>query len=145
MNQQNISTYGLTAAIWSALRASAACFAFETPYPGFVCSPYSVTQMGTRRWYHTLIELPKRSSWVIVTFGHLTICVGPSCGDVGYGWVAQASNLTFGVAFARRRANVPGETDPLRPGSCLSRPRLDVSPAATSASGFPALIPLYAA
>ena len=43
------------------------------------------------------------------------------------------------------RANVPGAMLPLTPGSGLSRPRADVSPAATFASGLPALMPAYAA
>src|SRR3954447_13467510 len=147
MNQQNISTNWFAAAIRSATRASAACFARDTPKPtsGRVCWPYSVIQIGTRRWYHDWSPVPNCWSRVIVTFGHATFWVGPNDGYVGYGCVAQASNLIFGVACARSRANVAGATDALTPLIGLSRPRFDVSPAATFASGFPALMPLYAA
>ena len=55
----------------SAILASAACCARETPpaYSGFVCSAYSVTQIGTRRWNHFSRSLPNWSSRVIVTAG----------------------------------------------------------------------------
>src|SRR5215217_2614601 len=117
MNQQNISTYGFAAAIRSATRASAACLALETPRDnsGRVCWPYSVIQIGTRRWYQDCSPAPNCCSRVIVTFGHATFCVGPIDGYVGYGCVAHASNLIFGVACARSRANVAGATDPLIP------------------------------
>src|SRR5579862_1000112 len=54
VNQMNISTNGLAAAICRAVFASLACRAYVTPAAncGFVCSPYSVIQIGTRRWNH---------------------------------------------------------------------------------------------
>ena len=63
----------------------------------------SVTQIGTRRWNHCSSDLPNWSSFVIVTFGYATICLGPRRVSVGYGCVAQATNGSFGFASERRR------------------------------------------
>ncbi len=112
---------------------------------GLVCSPYSVIQIGTRRWYHFSSDSPNCVIRVIVTFGHLTFCVGPRNGSVGYGCVAHASNFSFGSSFASRYAKLPGETESDWRADGLSRPRFEVSPTATSAFGLPALIPAYAA
>src|SRR4051812_3983040 len=145
MNQTNISTYWFFAARSSTVFASAACWAFETPpaYGGRVCSPYSVTQIGTRRWNHCSSDLPNWVRRFIVTFGYAALAFGPRRGSVGYGCVAQASNGSFGSACESRWANVAGATVSLAiPLAGLLRPRFEVSPAATSASGLPALIPL---
>src|SRR5581483_1156521 len=94
VNQTNISTYGLAAAIVRAVFASLACRAYVTPAAncGFVCSPYSVIQIGTRRWNHFSSDCPNWSIRVRVTFGQATFWVGPRKGSVGYGCVAHASN-----------------------------------------------------
>src|SRR5262245_60308910 len=87
VNHVNISTYGLAAAIFNAIFASRACWAYETPSEncGFVCSPYSVTQIGTRLPYHFCRDWPNCVIRVSVTFGHFTFCAGPRNGSVGYG------------------------------------------------------------
>ena len=107
--------------------------------------PYSVIQIGTDlRLNQVFSSASKRGSRASDTFGHLTRCVGGEFGLNGYGWCDQASNLRRGFAFATSSANVPGVWLGRRPVG-LSLPRADVSPIATSACRFPALIPVYAA
>src|SRR5262249_38544419 len=97
------------------------------------------------RLNHVSSDVSKRGSDVSETFGHLTFWLGFWNTGYGYGWCAQASNFSCGFAFATSFANIPGEIVSELPGSGLSRPWDDVSPIATSALSFPALIPLYAA
>src|SRR4029077_8299805 len=86
-----------------------------------------------------------RGSELSDTFGHLTFWLGFLKTGYGYGWCAHASHLSRGFAFATSCANMPGETVSELPVRGLSRPCDDVSPMATSAFGFPFLIPVYAA
>ena len=148
MNQTNICTRGSCCANLTAIRAYAACWAFETPFgsPGRVSWPYSVIQIGVAWWWnHASIDVSKRWSFDSVTFGQSTFWSGRSHGDVGYGCCAQASNRSLGSACASSSANLAGETDPDTPARTWLRPRADVSPIATSACGLPALIPVHAA
>ena len=87
----------------------------------------------------------KRGSEPSETFGHFTTCDGAEFGWNGYGWCAHASNRSLRFAFATSSANFPGECVSETPWTGLSRPRAEVSPIATFASGFPALIPAYPA
>ena len=75
-----------------------------------------------------------------MTFGQRTFCPGRRFGVNGYGWCDQASNRSLGFALAMPSMNRPGECTGRMP-SGLSVPRAEVSPAATSARGLPALIP----
>jgi len=101
-----------------------------------------VIQIGVDlRWKNVLSSVSKRGSDASETFGHFTSCVGLLFGLDGYGWCAQASNLSLGFAFATSSANLPGECVSDTPGTRRSRPRADVSPMAIFASGLPDLIP----
>ena len=123
----------------------AACCASVTPSgsPGFVSWPYSVIQIGMfLRWNHESIDVSNRGSDDSETFGHFTFWLGFWKTGYGYGWCAHASNLSRGFAFATSCANMPGDTVSELPASGLSRPCDDVSPIATSAFGFPDLMPV---
>ena len=61
------------------------------------------------RWNQVLRLCSNRGKDLSDTFGHLTSCVGLLFGFEGYGWCAQASNLSLGFAFATSSANLPGE------------------------------------
>src|SRR5947199_9912854 len=141
----NIWIRGSFFTIVSACFVQVACWAYETPAVpgGREMWPYSVIQIGTARWYHFVRSRSNCGNVDSVTFGYRTFCSGGRFGDVGYGWCAQASNFRPGCC-GRRRANVPGAIDALTPESGLSRPRADVSPIATLAARFPALIPVWA-
>ncbi len=97
------------------------------------------------RLNHLSSDCSKRGSDVSVTFGHFTFCVGFRYCGVGYGWCAQAANLSRGLAAATSWAKRPGECVSELPFSFLSRPCDDVEPIATCARELPALIPAYAA
>src|SRR5262245_41798361 len=108
----NIGTRGSFATICSACRAYAACVVSETPaFPGRVWCPYSVIQTGMfLRLNQVSSDVSKRDSWVSVTFGHLTFCVGGEFGSVGYGCWPHASNLSAGFCRESSWANLPGDT-----------------------------------
>src|SRR6187551_1089634 len=121
-----------------------ACCDSETPAgsPGFVSWPYSVIQIWTPlRLNQTSSDFSKRGSEASETFGQRTSWVGFMLTGYGYGWCAQASNFSRGFAFATSCAKRPGECVPDWPRSALSRPCDEVSPIATCAFEFPALIP----
>ena len=112
---------------------------------GFVWCPYSVTQISTfLRLNHVFRLAWRRGSDFNETFGHFTGWDGGKFGVDGYGWCDQASNLRRGLAFATSSANLPGECIGRIPVG-LSLPRAEVSPMATFALRFPALIPVYPA
>src|SRR5438093_8136660 len=148
MNQMNIWTRGSFFAKLIAVAVYARCCESVTPRgsPGFVSWPYSVIQIGIPlRWNHVSSEVSKRGSDGSVTLGQRTRWSGFMFGTVGYGWWAQASNLSLGSAFATNSANLPGERLALTPRRSLSRPRAEVSPIATCAALLPALMPAYVA
>ena len=105
-----------------------------------------MTQIGTGRWNHFCRSAPN-----LFIVEKRDVRVGdllrrPERGSsLGYGCVAHASNGSFGLASESRWANVAGATESLTPPVGWLWPRFEVSPAATSAFGLPALIPLYAA
>ena len=126
----------------------AACCDSVTPFgsPGFVSLPYSVIQIGM---FFRLNEASRSfSNWPIVenvTFGYFVFWVGACATGNGYGCCAQASNLSRGFALATSFMNVPGRTVSVCPATILSRPFDEVSPIATCAVAFPALMPAYPA
>src|SRR5207237_1194010 len=102
---------------------------------------YSVIQIGTVRCHHSSSESSNFGSWVSVTFGQRTRCVGGRFGAVAYGWCDHASKRSTGRWRERSWANLPGDSVscvPARP-STLSRPRAEVSPIPTRARELPDL------
>src|SRR5919106_6241209 len=144
----NISTNAIFRAIPIDCRTYLACFRYGMPKEssGLVWWPYSVTQTLLDLRLNELFRLfAKRGRDASETFGHLTRWLGFAFGWNGYGWCAQASNFSRGFARATSWANFPGECVSETPATRRSRPRADVSPIATWASRFPALIPRYPA
>src|ERR671919_2845810 len=92
---------------------------------GFVSCPYSVIQTGTfLRPNQVSRDFSNVGRLARLTFGHRIFWVGLIDGEVGYGWCAQASNLSFGRSLLSSSANLPGEWVSCRSAreTFLSRP-----------------------
>ena len=112
--------------------------------PASSARAYSVTQIGTRRWNHFSSALP---NCVEPGHRHVRVRRPRARAEVrGRRVRVRRPGVERQLRVGLRRAGA--RTWPARPSRCWSvgllRPRFEVSPTATSASGLPGLDPLVA-